>query len=333
MQTWLAIQLVSTFSSPLLATGGPAGASYYPIFVLGLGITAVLGLIIGMRMNAFLALTLSAVLVSLLVVGPDGFQMSQAGARMQAVVSAFGDAAGRIGIVIAMAAIIGKCMLDSGAADRVVRTAVAITGIPKASIGLMGSGFVLAVPVFFDTVFYLLVPLARSLHQRTGQNYLRYLLAIATGGVVTHTLVPPTPGPLLVGENLGVDIGTMMWTGILIAIPSAIIGLVVAVFMDRWMPLPMRPLGPDDTQSTPLDENQLPPLWLALLPIVVPVVLIGAGTLTTTLADNEDKALLTTADLVDPEAFRSQLRQAVASEQPSAGKQWVNLDVFQAEDR
>lgn len=333
MQTWLAIQLVSALGSPLLATGETAGASYYPIFVLGLGIIAVLGLIIGMRMNAFLALTLSAVMVSLLVVGPDGFQMSQAGARMQAVVSAFGDAAGRIGIVIAMAAIIGKCMLDSGAADRVVRTAVAITGIPKASIGLMGSGFVLAVPVFFDTVFYLLVPLARSLHQRTGQNYLRYLLAIATGGVVTHTLVPPTPGPLLVGENLGVDIGTMMWTGILIAIPSAIIGLVVAVFMDRWMPLPMRPLGPSDTQSTPLDENQLPPLWLALLPIVLPVVLIGAGTLTTTLADNEDKGLLTTADLVDPEAFRSQLRQAVESEQPSAGKQWVNLDLFQAEDR
>ena len=58
------------------------------------------------------------------------------------------------------------------------------------------SGFVLAVPVFFDTVFYLLVPLARSLHRRTGKRYLLYILAIACGGAITHTLVPPTPGPL-----------------------------------------------------------------------------------------------------------------------------------------
>ncbi len=116
---------------------------------------------------------------------------------MQAVVDGFGSAAGGIGIAIAMAAIIGKCMLDSGAADRIVRTSVNVTGEKKASLGLTISGFILAIPVFFDTVFYLLVPLARSLYKRTNKNYLRYLLAIATGGAITHTLVPPTPGPLL----------------------------------------------------------------------------------------------------------------------------------------
>src|SRR5690606_11805453 len=130
-----------------------------------------------------------------------------------------------IGIVIAMAAIIGKCMLDSGAADRIVRWAVSLTGQSKASVGLMGSGFLLAIPVFFDTVFYLLVPLARSLHRQTQKHYLRYLMAIATGGAITHTLVPPTPGPLLVSANLGVEIGLMMIVGVLVALPSAIIGL------------------------------------------------------------------------------------------------------------
>ena len=114
-----------------------------------------------------------------------------AGDRMNAVVQSFGSSAGSIGIVIAMAAIIGKCMLDSGAADRIVRNAVDVVGEKKASLGLMISGFVLAIPVFFDTVFYLLVPLARSLHRRTNKNYLRYLMAIATGGAITHTLVPP----------------------------------------------------------------------------------------------------------------------------------------------
>ena len=162
---------------------------------------------------------------------------------MNAVVQGFGSAAGGIGIVIAMAAIIGKCMLDSGAADRIVRGAVHVTGEKKASLGLMASGFVLAIPVFFDTVFYLLVPLARSLYRRTQQNYLRYLMAIATGGAITHTLVPPTPGPLLVSAILGVEIGTMMLVGTMVAMPAAIVGLVYSIVADKMMPVEMRPLG------------------------------------------------------------------------------------------
>ena len=68
-------------------------------------------------------------------------------------------------------------------------------------MALMGSGFVLAVPVFFDTVFYLLVPLARSLWRRTRTNYVLYIMAIGAGGAITHTLVPPTPGPLVMADN------------------------------------------------------------------------------------------------------------------------------------
>ena len=67
---------------------------------------------------------------------------------------------------------------------------------------LSASGFVLAVPVFFDTVFYLLVPLARSMYRRTGRHFVKYSLAIAAGGVITHSIVPPTPGPLAMAENL-----------------------------------------------------------------------------------------------------------------------------------
>ena len=135
--------------------GSPSAppAKWIPVLLLVIGIVSVLGMIIGLKLNAFLALIISALIVSLgvgLVEGQD------AGARMNAVVQGFGAAAGGIGIVIAMAAIIGKCMLDSGAADRIVRSAVHVTGEKKASLGLMVSGFVLAIPVFFDTVFYLL---------------------------------------------------------------------------------------------------------------------------------------------------------------------------------
>ncbi|QDT06099.1 Gnt-II system L-idonate transporter [Rubripirellula lacrimiformis] len=280
-----------------------------PVLLLVVGIASVLGMIIGLKLNAFLALIISALVVSLGVGLVDG---QDAGSRMNAVVNAFGNSAGGIGIVIAMAAIIGKCMLDSGAADRVVRSAVKVTGEKKASLGLMFSGFVLAIPVFFDTVFYLLVPLARSLYRRTNRNYLRYLMAIATGGAITHTLVPPTPGPLLVSAILGVDIGMMMLVGVMVAIPAAIVGLIFSIVIDKRMPIAMRSLGGGEEKHKALMEHDLPSLWVSLLPVFLPVVLIGAGTLATTLADNEDRARVEVADIQDYDRLATLISDAPA---------------------
>ena len=163
-------------------------AASSPLFALLLGLVTVVGMIIVLRVNAFLALISAAMLVSLLAPGPPGEKMAR-------VATEFGNAAGKIGIVIAMAAVIGKCLMDSGAADRIVRSILRLLGEKRASAALLGSGFVLSIPVFFDTVFYLLVPLARSLWRRTHKNYMLYILSIGAGAAITHTLVPPTPGP------------------------------------------------------------------------------------------------------------------------------------------
>ena len=282
---------------------------FVPVILVVIGIVSVLGMIIGFKLNAFLALIISALIVSL---GVGFVQDQDAGSRMSAVVSGFGKSAGGIGIVIAMAAIIGKCMLDSGAADRIVRQAVKVTGEKKASFGLMISGFVLAIPVFFDTVFYLLVPLARSLYRRTNQHYLKYLMAIATGGAITHTLVPPTPGPLLVSAILGVDIGVMMLIGTLVAVPAAAVGLLYSVIADKLMPVEMRPLGSQEEKHESLSEDQLPSLAVSLLPVLIPVVLIGLGTVATTIADSEDQARFTVSDVTDYERLASEFANAEA---------------------
>src|SRR5690606_18178721 len=109
------------------------------------------------KMNAFISLITAAMVVSLLA--PLTPEEQSAGIdQMKRVATAFGASAGGIGIVIALAAVIGQCMMDSGAADRVVRSFLRLLGEKRAPFALMGSGYVLAVPVFFDTVFYLLVP-------------------------------------------------------------------------------------------------------------------------------------------------------------------------------
>lgn len=249
-----------------------------PLLILAIGVAFLLALILVLRLNAFLALIGAALLTSLLSPGPLVDKVGR-------VVEAFGSVAGGVGIVIALAAVIGTCLMESGAADRITRAFLKLLGEKRASWALVGSGFVLSVPVFFDTVFYLLVPLARSLHRRTRKNYVLYLTAIVAGGTLAHTLVPPTPGPLFIADAFGVDLGLMIVVGTLTALPAAVIGMVVCRFLDAKLDIPMRPHS-DEEETQPPDESALPPLGLSLLPIVLPVALISANTLLSAIEAN-----------------------------------------------
>src|SRR6266567_4346001 len=136
----------------------------HPLLILLVGMATILGGILGLRLNAFLALVTAAIVVSLLAPGEPAAKIAR------------------------------KAMMDSGAADRIVRAFIGLLGEQRSATALCATGYVLSIPVFFDTVFYLLVPLARSGYARTNRYYLKYLLAIAAGAGATHTLVPPTPG-------------------------------------------------------------------------------------------------------------------------------------------
>lgn len=199
------------------------------------------------------------------------------------VAETFGSTCGKIGILIAMAAIIGKCLLDSGAADRIVRSALKLFGERGAPGAFVSSGFLLGIPVFFDTVFYLMIPLGKALRMRTGRNYLLYVLTIVCGATMAHSLVPPTPGPLFVAEELGVDIGLMIMVGCLVGIFSSGTGFVYSLLMNRRYDLPLRE-SPDFSLSdldelVQRDESELPSLWVSLLPILLPVILIAGYTI------------------------------------------------------
>src|SRR5690606_26793738 len=174
--------------------------------------------ILWLRLNAFFGLLLAAIAVSLLSKGPLVEKVPR-------VATALGNTVGGLGITIAVAAVIGGALVASGAAERVVNAACALWGEKRGGPALAGSGFILAVPVFFDTVFYLLFPLARSMYRRTGHSYVKYLLANGAGAAVTHTMVPPTPGPLFMADKLGVDVGLLMLVGLVVSMPMTVVGL------------------------------------------------------------------------------------------------------------
>lgn len=253
---------------------------WYPILVLLVGVAVVISMIMLLRVNAFFALITAAIVVSLMSPGDGALKIKR-------VAEAFGASAGGIGIVIAMAAVIGKCLMDSGAADRIVRSFTKALGEERAPLALMGSGFILSVPVFFDTVFYLLVPLARSLWRSKRKNYVLYTTAIVAGGAVTHSMVPPTPGPLAIADNLGVDLGVMILVGAMVGLPMSIVGLVVCWLLNRWQPIEMRPYA-GELEVEPIPDSELPPLSVSVLPVVLPIVLIAADTFVNAIGEKTD---------------------------------------------
>lgn len=260
-----------------------------PFVIMGLGVFGLVWMLVRHKTHPFVALISAALVVS--VLSPDRiiFDTSMpAGEQHEAwflavascitsVTEAFGSTAGKIGIVIVMAAIIGKCMMESGAADRIVRAFSRVLGEKRVPVALVGSSFVLSIPVFFDTVFYLLVPLARSTWHRAKKRYVLFLLAAAAGAIISHPLIPPTPGPLLVAEIMDVSVGTMMMVGGLIGLCLFPVSLASCYLISAYM----KDVVPSDEsleEYEPIDDAKLPSLWVSLLPVVVPILLISTGT-------------------------------------------------------
>jgi gluconate:H+ symporter, GntP family len=268
-----------------------------PVVLLLIGIGAVLGGVLWLRLHAFLALTLAAFVVGFLTPREnlvhhwevEKKESSEVAGKMadqsvgKRIAEGFGRTCAKVGLIIAMAAIIGTCLLESGAADRIVRSALKLCGEKRAPYALSGSSFILGIPVFFDTVFYLMIPLAKALASRTGKNYLLYVLAIIAGGSMTHSLVPPTPGPLLVAGELGVDLGQMIIGGLTVGIFGMIGGFAYARWANNRWPMDVR--GSEDLTSEDLKtmanrtDDELPNLWLSLAPTLVPVILIAGYSL------------------------------------------------------
>ncbi len=265
----------------------------HPLLILLIAVVAVFLLIIRWKINAFVALIISAILIGLL--SPEvalNEVMGEVGAR-------FGSVVGRIGVAIAMAAVIGQCLMQSGAADKITRAFVRWFGQKYSSLSMVASGYVLSVPVFHDTVFYLLIPLARSMTMRAGgQNYLLNTLSIGAGGAATHVFVPPTPGPLAMAATMDVDLGVVIIVGLAVALPSAMASWGYAVWIDRKMNIPIREApGPSLEELEKIanrDEAELPGFWISLLPIILPVVMITANTVTNTFFKGSEFAHLMT---------------------------------------
>jgi GntP family gluconate:H+ symporter len=263
-----------------------------PLLLLIIGLVVVLGGILALKLHPILALLSGALIVAMLTTtdlkikyaadrgmsekATETFLGQSIGER---VALGFGDTCTKVGLLIVLASIIGKCLLESGAAERIVRTMLSVFGERRAPIAFMFSSFALGIPIFFDTVFYLMIPLARAMGARLLKSYSLFILALIAGGTMAHSLVPPTPGPLFAASAFGVSIGMMIIVGTIIGLICSAVGLTYAAWVSRREPIPLR--STNDTTLEELqawlnkDTSQLPSFFMANLPIALPVVLIA----------------------------------------------------------
>ncbi|WP_408958196.1 GntP family permease [Natrinema sp. 74] len=268
----MVIEYAGTMFGQILQVSGQA-----PLVSLVAGVLAIILLLVVLDLPAFVSLVIAGFTVG--IVTPSVVFADVPGE----FATAFGEKMADIGIPILMAAIIGKAMVESGAANRIVRAFTSIFGDENTEISLFSSSFVMSIPVFFDNVFYLLAPLARAARSRDGQNYALYIVAVGAAGVVTHGFVPPTPGPLLAVKELGANLGSTILVGVLVGLPTALVsGLGYGYWINRRLEIPLR-----DAMGTTVDElesqNQIPTRRLpgvleSLLPILLAILLVTADT-------------------------------------------------------
>ena len=256
--------------------------SYWPFAVLAITVALVIFLITVMRVHAFLALILAAIAAGLLASRlPGEPETSHWIQAVELTTTEFGVTAGKISLVIALASVIGMCLMESGAADKVVRRFLAAFGEKRAGFALFTSSYILSMPIFFDTFFMLLLPIARALAIRTGKNYTLFVMAICCGGVVTHGVVAPHPGPLAMAETLKIDLGLTIIAGIVVGIIPAIGSWWVARWINWRMDIPVRET-PGTTmaeleQILAKREEELPSFTWSILPVILPIALISAA--------------------------------------------------------
>lgn len=241
-----------------------------PMFALLVGVVVVVLGIAKWKIHPFFALMLAAVSVGVVTALGGWSDMSTIGA-IDLATSSLGQSAGGIAVIIAMAAVIGECLTVSGGAERVVDALLKLWGERRASVALALAGFILAIPVFFDTVFLLLLPVARVLAQRTGKDYMFYVLALCAGGVIAHSSVPPTPGPLLVAEQLGLSLAVAIGGGVVCGLIPAVVGVMIARWVSGRVSVPQPEfLAPDEGRAA-----TMPSLWASFAPVLLPLLMIG----------------------------------------------------------
>lgn len=256
------------------------------IIGLAVGIFLLIILILKTKTHPFLALIVTATVAGL-IGGMPPLKV------IEAIEGGFGETLASSGIVIGFGVMLGKILEVSGASERLAYSFIKWLGRHKEEWAMAATGYIISIPVFCDAAFIILTSLVKGISRNTGKSVLAIGVALASGLVVTHSAVPPTPGPLGVAGIFGVDLGTMIFWGLLLSIPVVVVGVIYAKWLgNKIYQLPdeqgtgwERPEAPKTLNEfyQAQEDKNLPSTFKSLMPILLPIVLIFMNTLLASL--------------------------------------------------
>ena len=251
---------------------------------LGIGLVALIFMMLKTKIHPFLAMIISASVTGLI----GGMPATEV---VNSITKGFGNTLGSIGIIIGFGVMMGEIFEVSGAAKKMAQIFVKKLGKGREELALAITGFLVSIPIFCDSGFVILSPLAKSISRSTGKSVISLGLSLAIGLVITHSLVPPTPGPVGVAGIYGANVGTVLLIGILCAIPMTLAGLAYAKYLGKKMyRIPSEDGESYTTEYSAggasailLEESDetLPSASMAFMPIIVPIILILINTIAT----------------------------------------------------
>ncbi|MFC3885453.1 gluconate:H+ symporter [Bacillus songklensis] len=250
------------------------------------GISLLLFLVIRTKLHAFVAL----LLVSLLVGIAAGMPLDGVVHSMQ---KGMGETLGFAAVVVGLGAMFGQMLEVSGGAERLAQTLIKKFGQDKIPWALGVTGFLVGIPVFFDVGFVVLVPIVYRLTQKTGRSLLYYGIPLFAGLAVTHSFIPPTPGPIVVADLIGADLGWVILFGTIAGVPAMI---AAGPLFGKYIAKKIHVTVPDYMNIEEIEDDQeLPGFGLIAAIILVPLILILLHTISKVLLPEENivRAVLT----------------------------------------
>lgn len=233
------------------------------LVILLLVLALILLAIIRYEIHPFLALFGGAIGYGLLV----GMDLKLI---LQSITEGFGGVMGSVGLLILLGVILGTFLEKTGGAMVLAEKVLSWVGEKSINLSLMLSGWVLSIPVFGDSTILMMNPIAKSLSAKSSVSYAATIVAVSLGAMISHSLVPPTPGPIATAGILGADLGLVILYGTFI---SLLVLIPVHFFINRWVSrIPLRPTAVSTNQE--VSHQDRPKLVSSLLPILSPLVLI-----------------------------------------------------------
>lgn len=246
---------------------------YGLIVLLGVLVSLVLAISRG-KMHPFLALLLAALGLGLL--------MNLGGvATVEALLDGFGNTLRWIAIVVVLGAFIGEILHETGGAIRIAERMVRLSGPRRIPAAMGVVGYIVSIPVFVDVAYIVLQPVTEALSVRSRKPILVVALSLAAGLTVSHTLLPPTPGPLAVASLLDADLGRLILINATVATFAMSGGILWATVYCRRFRLAYDDKITHQYEATPaqgIRSGSAARLLSDLLPIAIPIVLMAGGT-------------------------------------------------------